>query len=175
LQGIGSDRLARAASAKMSRKRDLRKRFPDSPACSCKICLAYCRRPGWWTVEEAAAALETGYGHRMMLEMGPGNSFGVLSPAFKGAEQGFATDQYADRGCTFLERGRCELHGTGFQPLECRFCHHDRVGEGPRCHSAIEKEWNTVSGRKLVVKWSNQTDFWRRLGRNPTPTQHRSA
>jgi predicted ester cyclase len=46
------------------------------------VCKSYCRRPGWWTVEEASRAIEKGYGPRMMLEMAPGFRFGVLSPAF---------------------------------------------------------------------------------------------
>jgi len=33
----------------------------------------------WWTVEEAARAITAGYGGRMMLEMSPQRSFGVLS------------------------------------------------------------------------------------------------
>ena len=147
----------------MSRRRSLSDKYPPSPPCACQICLSYCKRPGWWTVEEAAASLAAGYGYRMMLEMAPGNAFGVLSPAFKGAEQGFATDQYADRGCTFLIDDRCELHGTRLQPLECRFCHHDRPGQGPRCHADIERQWNTAAGRALVVKWSNHTEFWNLL------------
>jgi len=147
----------------MSRKKSRPDGYPPSPACRCQVCLDYCRRPGWWTVEEAAAALEAGYGERMMLEMSPGNAFGVLSPAFRGAEQGFATDEYADRGCTFLQIGLCELYGTGFQPLECRFCHHDRPGQGEKCHAEIGNQWNTAAGRALVVRWSNQTDFWKRL------------
>jgi hypothetical protein len=91
----------------------------------------------------------------MMLEMAPGFKFGVLSPAFKGCERTFAYNEYSSQGCTFLIEGKCELHGTGYQPLECRFCHHGRVGLGPKCHADIEREWNTESGRALVVKWSN--------------------
>ena len=125
--------------------------------------MSYCRRPGWWTVEEARAALEAGYGNRMMLEMAPGNAFGVLSPAFRGAEQRFATDEFSRNGCTFLADGLCQLHGTGLQPLECRFCHHDRADEGRRCHKDIERQWNTAAGRALVVRWSNRTDFWRTI------------
>ncbi len=45
-------------------------------------------RPGWWTVQEANEALHAGLGKRMMLEMSPDLSFGVLSPAFKGCEAG---------------------------------------------------------------------------------------
>ena len=114
-------------------------------------------------MEEAAAALGAGYGARMMLEMGQGNAFAVLSPAFKGNEQGFAAQEFANQGCTFLTEDRCELHATGHQPLECRFCHHDRPGEGVRCHADIEKQWNTAAGRALVVRWSNDTEFWQRL------------
>lgn len=103
----------------------------------------------------------------MMLEMSPERAFGVLAPAFKGCEVAFATDVYADRGCTFLHEDRCELHGTQFEPLECRFCHHARAGMGSCCHADIEKAWNAPAGRALVVRWSNQTGFWQRLGAKP--------
>jgi hypothetical protein len=106
--------------------------------------------------------MDAGYGTRMMLEMGPANAFAVLSPAFKGVEQDFATNLPADRGCTFLADNRCQLHGTGLQPLECRCCHHDRHGMGERCHADIEKQWNSPLGRALVVQWSNRTEFWPR-------------
>lgn len=147
----------------LSRKRDLPTKYPDSPACSCNICLRYCTRPGWWTVDEASRALEAGYGQRMMLEMSPDRAFGVLAPAYKGCETEFSTRPPSDPACTFLVDTRCQLHDTGYQPLECRVCHHDRPGMGPRCHADIEKEWNTSAGRALVVEWSNRTDFWRRM------------
>ncbi len=147
----------------MRRTRSLAERFPPSPPCSCDVCVRYCARPGWWTVEEAALAIKGGYGGRMMLEMSPDRSFGVLAPAFRGCEVGFATQECASRGCNFLEEGRCELHGTGFQPLECRHCHHDRPGAGPACHAEIEKEWNGDEGRALIVRWSKATLFWEKL------------
>lgn len=89
----------------------------------------------------------------MMLEMSPDFSFGVLSPAFKGCEQNFALQKYAEYGCNFLVNDLCELHGTGYQPLECRFCHHTRAGLGDKCHGDIEKEWNTPEGQSLVDQW----------------------
>ena len=107
--------------------------------------------------------MEAGHAARMMLEMSPDRSFGVLSPAFRGCEMQFAAGEYADRGCTFLKDGRCELHDSGLMPLECRFCHHDRPGLGPRCHADIGKAWNTAAGRALVVRWSDLTDFWSRM------------
>lgn len=90
----------------------------------------------------------------MMLELSPERTLAVLSPAFRGNEGYYALNQFAHRGCNFLTPDRrCELHGTGFQPLECRFCHHDRAGEGPRCHRDLEKDWNSAAGRALVARW----------------------
>ena len=139
------------------RSRDrLMKRFPPSAPCSCSVCLGYCQRPGWWTVDEASEAIMAGHAGSMMLEMSPNFSFGVLAPSFRGCEGKFALDIYASEGCTFLKNNRCELFGTGFQPLECRYCHHDRRGLGEGCHHAIGEDWNTAAGKSLVVRWSNQ-------------------
>src|SRR5512134_605515 len=131
----------------MKRKKSISERYPPSEPCGCEVCLSYCMRPGWWTVEEATRAIEAGYGDRMMLEMSLNQSFGVLSPAFKGNEKYFALNLHASKGCTFLKEQRCELHGTGLQPLECRFSHHDRAGLGPKCHADLERDWDTNAGR----------------------------
>lgn len=138
---------------KVKRALSLYEKYPPSAPCSCDICKSYCRRPGWWTVDEAARAMEAGYAGRMMLEMDPLLTFGVLSPAFRGCEQNFSLQVFSNRGCTFLEKGLCELHGTGFQPLECRFCHHARPGLGIRCHQDIEADWNTQKGKSLIGNW----------------------
>lgn len=131
----------------------LNKKYPPSEPCSCELCRSFCRRPGWWTVEEARKAIDAGYAGRMMLEMAPDLSFGVLSPAFYGCENNFAIQEYARFGCNFLKNGLCELHGTGHMPLECRFCHHARSGQGLICHADIEKDWNTPAGQALVAQW----------------------
>ena len=129
--------------------------FPPSPPCSCEVCVGYCIRPGWWTVSEAKRAIEAGLGPRMMLELSPDRRSGVLSPAFKGNEGLYALDDHARKGCGFLTPDRrCELFGTGLQPLECRFCHHERRGDGPKCHRALEKDWNSHAGRALVERWA---------------------
>ena len=139
-------------------------KYPPSAPCSCDTCRNYCVRPGWWTVEEAEMAIKAGYADRMMLEISPEKDFGVLSPAFKGNEVNYALQIYSKNGCTFLNDGLCELFGTGHQPLECRFCHHDRKGKGPECHAAIEKEWNTPHAKRIIVRWGNLTGFWERQG-----------
>lgn len=134
--------------------------FSASPLCTCPICVSFCKRPGWWTVTEAARAVEAGYAGRMMLEMAPDCTFGVLAPAFKGCEVSFALEKFASCGCTFLINDLCELHGTGVQPLECRCCHHARPGVGQKCHAALGKDWNSPAGRALVVRWTRLTSFW---------------
>lgn len=128
-------------------------KYPPSDPCDCSICKAYCIRPGWWTVEEASKAVKAGYSNRMMLELAPDFTFGVLSPAFKGCERYYALQEFARYGCNFLVNGLCELHGTGLQPIECRYCHHLRKGMGEKCHLDLERDWNTTAGQKLVKEW----------------------
>ena len=139
-------------------------KYPPSEPCSCRICRGYCRRPGWWTVREAEQVLYTRHAFRMMLEVSPERHFGVLSPSFRGNEGNYSLEIYSDNGCTFYNNQLCELYGTGLQPLECRFCHHDRTGQGIRCHHDIETEWNTRYAQKLIVRWGVRTGFWQKQG-----------
>ncbi len=142
----------------------LTEKYPPSEPCSCGVCLRYCQRPGWWTVEEAAHAIDAGYSVRMMLEISPDRRFGVLSPAFRGNEGAMALQIFAGNGCTFLKNGLCELFGTGHQPLECRFCHHTRKGLGNKCHRDIERAWDGEKAKRLIVKWGNITGLWLKQG-----------
>lgn len=48
--------------------------FQTSPPCTCQVCVSYCQCPGWWTVAQAARAIEAGYASRMMLKMSPSGS-----------------------------------------------------------------------------------------------------
>ena len=40
---------------------ELLEKYPPSEPCSCDICVNYCLRPGWWTVDEAKNAIRAGY------------------------------------------------------------------------------------------------------------------
>jgi hypothetical protein len=150
--------MARTKSRKTPKS--LNEKYPPSEPCACEVCLTYCARPGWWTVAEAGRAIKAGYADRMMLEISPEHTIAVISPAFKGCEKYFAVNDYAHAGCTFLENNRCHLHSTGFQPLECRFCHHDRIGQGKRCHADLENDWNTPAGHALVIEWMKANGLW---------------
>lgn len=145
------------------RKLTLVEKYPPSPPCACDICTGYCRRPGWWTVKEATAAINAGYANRMMLEIAPELTFGVLAPAFKGCEGGIALNVFANQGCNFLKNNLCELHGTGLMPLECRFCHHEHLGLGQQCHLDLEKDWHTPEGQILIKQWGELIRLWERL------------
>ena len=131
----------------------LHERFPPSEPCTCDVCTYFCHRPGWPLVEEARLAIELGFGSSLMLELSGDGSFGVLSPAFRGNEGFFALTQYSHNGCTFLDHGLCSIHAQPFLPIECRNCHHDRMGRGKICHQALEKEWHTGKGKRLVRQW----------------------
>jgi len=100
----------------------------------------------------------------MMLEVSPQKDFAVLAPAFKGNECNYALQLYSNQGCTFLHNNRCELFGTGIMPLECRFCHHDRLGLGVKCHADIEEEWKSNDAKRLIIRWGNITGFWEKQG-----------
>lgn len=140
----------------------LLKKYPKSLPCDCIICKSFCSRPGWWTVEEARRVIEAGYKMRMMLEMSPDLTIGVLSPAFKGCEGNFALQEYANNECTFLINELCELHGTKYQPLECCYSHHSRKGLGKICHNDLEMDWRTVTGQRLVEQWGILVGLWER-------------
>ena len=108
--------------------------------------------------------MDQGYGARMMMEISPELTFGVLTPAFKGNEENLAMQVYSDHSCTFLKEELCELFGTGLQPLECRFCHHTRQGLGKKCHAALENDWHSKEGQKLVIRWIEKTRIFERYG-----------
>ena len=151
------------AEKRLRHKQSLLNKYPPSRPCACEICVGYCMRPGWWSVAEAVRAMVAGYGQRMMLELSPELTFGVLSPAFKGCEGKLASNLFSRNGCTFLRQTQCDLYGTGYQPLECRYCHHKRQGLGLSCHAHIERDWNTVRGQNLVQEWielMGWKDFW---------------
>ncbi|WP_455381859.1 hypothetical protein [Salinispira pacifica] len=137
----------------MGHRPNLAVRFPPSLPCRCDTCVGYCRRPGWWTVAEARFAIEAGYGGRMAAEPAPDRSYAVLAPATPGREMSISPWKSGLKPCIFFRYGLCVLFGTGLQPLECRFCHHERRGQGLLCHQAIGAEWRSSAGRRLIERW----------------------
>jgi hypothetical protein len=151
--------------ADLKREKTLAEKYPPSEPCSCEVCVEYCVRPGWWTVQEASTAMDAGYAKRMMLELSPERNFAVVSPAFRGCEGTFAFERYRTHGCTFHENDRCLLHDAGLKPLECRFCHHSRAGMEPACHADLERNWHSPAGHVVVAHWCKLTGVWYELDR----------
>ena len=104
--------------------------------------------------------MKAGYSNRMMLEISPERTFGVLSPAFNNCEGSFSYQCFSKNKCTFLVENLCDLQKNGFVPLECQFCHHTRLGLGQKCHSALEKDWKTKAGQFLVEEWAKEFHLW---------------
>jgi hypothetical protein len=147
--------------------------YPPSPPCNCDICKSFCKRPGWWTIDQVPSAMRAGYSNKMMLEIAPDFTFAVLSPSFRGCEGYIAINEYSNNGCNFFVNEMCELHGTDLQPLECRVCHHDYLGLGPKCHLDIEKQWNSPAAQKLVIKWMEETRFLEKLSKNSNANNYK--
>lgn len=148
-------------------------------SCTCDMCVgARERNPGWFTPEEAMQAIKAGYARRMMRDWyvpdehvaSEHDKIYVLAPA----SQGFGgTDApeipeglnlvaamfWCKGRCTFLNKGLCEIHDSGFKPLQCRdaFC----CDEGTRKYDrsdrdsnvSVAKLWNTEEGRAIVRAW----------------------
>ena len=75
--------LTNMAKREAESNRAFIQKYPPSEPCSCDVCLAYYARHNWWADEDAIRLIDAGYGNRMMLEIAPELTFGVLSPAFK--------------------------------------------------------------------------------------------
>jgi len=134
-------------------------RFPPSPACSCHQCRAFCSRPCWPLIEEASEAIVAGLASCLMVAFSPDLSYGILSPAFRGNESHHALQVFASAGCTFLNQSGCKIFDTHYRPLECRYCHHDRMGLGLSCHLSIAKNWNISKGKRTVHHWLEMVEL----------------
>ncbi len=144
--------------------------LPPSAAC-CYEVHKNAHRTGWWAVEEAKKAIEAGLSPRMMLEVSPDLSYGVLSPAYRSCEGNVSLSSCRKNGCTFCADGLCRLYNTGLQPLECRFGHHPSADIASNCHQTIERDWRTSKGQALVQAWTNEVGLWVRykFTRNEQP------
>lgn len=140
-------------------------RYPHSQSCSCEVCKSFCKRPGWWTPEQTKEIIKVGYYNKIMLEISPELTFGVLSPAFKGCEMNIAINLFKENWCTFYHNGLCDLHNTPYLPLECAFCNHDSKGQGQKCHTDIEQLWKSKENQKIIKEWGEMVGLWERLRR----------
>jgi Fe-S-cluster containining protein len=131
----------------------------DLPApCDCEKCKHECEKvPGWFTPAEATRAIGAGYANRMSLvaEKSPDIAF-ALAPSIVGWE-GKST-AFAFGRCSFLTKeGRCEIHDSGFKPIECRFGYGCRrsAPDYPE-PEAMRALWRTVEGDTAIRLWQSK-------------------
>lgn len=144
--------------------------------CSCTQCVGACERnPGWMSPEDAQKAMDAGMAPRLMLDwLDPSSEVGnkerihVLAPASLGYEGRSAPEMdemIGDRDilsvllgpppikgqCTFLEKGLCTIHTSGFKPRQCcttRVC----TDEGDD-NFDIARLWASRKGYAAVARW----------------------
>lgn len=142
-------------------------------SCTCARCKAACERnPGWLSPEDARRAIDAGLSHRLMRDwLEPDSRYGnskrlyVLAPASLGYEGADAPDllrMILNNGvkgrCTFLTDGRlCEIHSSGFKPLQCRAGRSCVDDDEYLDNYAMARLWDTPEGRNLVRQWVEVT------------------
>lgn len=123
--------------------------------------------PGWMSPEDAEKAMEAGLAGRMMRDWYvSGGNIDVLAPASIGCEGRDAPDMdlgsmlkfliqgsWGKGRCTFLKDGLCELHDSGYKPMQCResYC---CKSEGPS-NLEMSEMWDTPYGRQMVARWKD--------------------
>jgi hypothetical protein len=108
--------------------------------------------PGWMTPEEAMKAIEVGFAPRLSAVI-EGNAIAV-APSVVGNE-GRPTP-HRPGWCTFLTEDRlCEIHDSGFKPIECRTGFGCRM-DHPDMPSVEDMHdmWNTSEGADAVAAWT---------------------
>lgn len=137
--------------------------------CHCSRCVTLCQRnPGWMTPLEARLAIEAGYASRLMkdwlepcTELKNEKRIFVLAPASIGYEGREAPDMpfsaiftgWCKGKCTFLRKGRCEIHDSAFKPRQCREAYGCVPNEDCPDNYEMARLWNTRDGRNVVKQW----------------------
>ena len=135
-------------------------------SCTCDICRRACLNPGWFSPDEAASVLHAGLAHKLMKDwiepceqVGNAERIYILAPASLGHEGKNAPELddfflYRIIGwnkgqCTFLNNGRCDIHNSGFKPLQCRgFFHGESID-----NYTMAKLWDNTTARAIVDVW----------------------
>jgi Fe-S-cluster containining protein len=93
--------------------------------CSCSECRDMCKTRCWPSPEEARKMIEAGLAERMMKEIhyihDVEGEVHVVCPAIPNFGGKGAPWVIARKGCVFFRKDqKCELHGTGYKPIEAR-------------------------------------------------------
>ena len=90
--------------------------------CACDTCVAMCEeKPCHGTPDEIRRLMDAGYSDRVALYCCQNYS---ITPKLEYVEYLAPAPIHEQKGCTFLNAGRCELHSRGLKPLEGRVVLH---------------------------------------------------
>lgn len=157
--------MSKASDAALARAEQNARPCPRGGAANgCRTCREMCASgyPGRFTPTEALRAIEAGHAGQMLL-MQEGD-VDALRPAIVGWEGLTIYSGAAVRGqCAFLgASGSCQLHETGYKPLECRVaaCASGTKLSAARAYNAyhdalraIRSAWRTREGARVRRLW----------------------
>jgi len=125
-------------------------------SCSCEYCRLACEQvPGWFTPEEASKAIDAGYAPRLSAVVERSTGTVAVIPSIVGVEGKY--DIFRPGRCTFLNKeGLCEIHDTGFKPIECRTGYGCKPSVDYPTLEFINNEWNSNAGVAVIQKWEQQ-------------------
>lgn len=136
--------------------------------CDCEICQTMCRAPCCGSVEDMEKLIEAGYADRLMFDDLPSmQSCGdFLKPALKGYEgKQSPWEVSSKKGCTFWNKGKCELHDKGLKPIQGKLAIHGGNKASSDQYAAISKrDWESPEGKAVIEKWKKL------VGYEQTPT-----
>lgn len=138
------------------------------PECSCVHCVRACRRiPGVFHPVEALRAVRAGLASDLMLAPTYEQVTRQMITALMPVSLSFYTDvnraavnhrscqDHAAGPCTFLNADeRCEIHDTGFKPMECRKAVLCGPKEDPGDRERLA--WLTPVGRHVINIWKRE-------------------
>lgn len=118
-------------------------------------------RAGWPIPSEAKKMLDAGLAMRMMLDYWASDGSlprtEIVCPAEDDRGGGPAAGIMPGGRCTFLKDDLCEIHNSGYKPLECRVaCCKKRDS---RLHLKVAKTWNNEEGRAVVEEWKKLVNY----------------
>lgn len=123
--------------------------------CSCERCREACENvPGMFHPAEAMLAIAAGHAKRLVPHLLIRTGITVIAPGAYHPEIGERYGHQRIGRCTFLDAGKCELHHTGFKPIECRearLCAPRRMTDEEA--DRFDKLWDTPEGEAALKAW----------------------
>ena len=145
----------------------------DHPECRCEKCISGCRRmPGLFAPAQATQAIEAGLADRLMAvgyhdDRGTYRALAPLTSPKDGVYHPTAITPHlrletasAKGRCTFFTADdRCEIHASGFKPLECASALLCKTSGGDvASNTEIRDAWASPEGRRVIAVWERTRD-----------------